>query len=226
MQDLKPWIIPAAIAGGVSFGVGVIVGYNLRRKEANATAIYAGQLEHKLDCTEEEIRGLEAKLEAATIAEGQRKVVAYHEIVPSEAAQDAPNVTVNVFNDGDWNWEEENEERTTDAPYTLHISEWEHEEKGYRQHTLTWYAADKVLVDEHNVPIQNPERLVGHLNFGHGSDDPNIVYIRNDKHQGEYEVIRDPGSYALEVLGGEVEDHLMEEAELKHSHRVPKFRLD
>jgi hypothetical protein len=66
-------------------------------------------------------------------------------------------------------------------------------------------------------------RLLEVLVFGHGSGDPNVVYIRNEKLQAEYEVLRDPGSYEIEVLGGHVERE-MQEVDLKHSRQPGKFR--
>jgi len=37
--------------------------------------------------------------------------------------------------------------------------------------------------------------------FGHGSGDPNVVYIRNEQYTAEIELCRSPNSYAEEVHG-------------------------
>jgi hypothetical protein len=42
--------------------------------------------------------------------------------------------------------------------------------------------------------------------FGHGSNDPSIVYIRNDTLEIIYEVVKSPHYYAEEVHGFKHED--------------------
>jgi hypothetical protein len=80
-------------------------------------------------------------------------------------------------------------------------------------------------VDEDEKPIYNHEQQTGQLKFGHGSGDPNVVYIRNDKRQSEYEVVHDPGLYSVEVLGLEIE-HNTRTQDLRHANRPPKFRQE
>ena len=91
---------------------------------------------------------------------------------------------------------------------------------GYEQSTLTYYEGDDILVDEHDVPVYNHNLSVGPLNFGHGSNDKNVVYIRSERLESEFEVLREHGLYTVEVLGYEKEE------EFRHSgyHSVPKFR--
>lgn len=132
---------------------------------------------------------------------------------------------VHIFtshDDSDWNYEEEMKERSPDAPYIIHHDEFHAREYEYPQTTLTYYAGDDVLVDEKDVPIYNYARIVGELKFGHGSQDESIVYVRNEKLEGEYEIILENGHYAIEVLGQEMEESTSKD--LKHS--VPKFRQD
>jgi hypothetical protein len=46
--------------------------------------------------------------------------------------------------------------------------------------------------------------LIGEKNlsrFGHGSQDPSVVYVRNDQLELVYEVVRSPQSYSEEVHG-------------------------
>jgi len=140
----------------------------------------------------------------------------------TEDPQPSEAIFENVFEDH-WNSEEEAKDRTEDAPYILHIDEYFNQEKGYAQCCLTWYAGDMILTDENMVPIHNPSAIVGHLNFGHGSREEDIVYIRNDKLRAEYEVTRVPGSYVTEMYGIEAEAEA-EERDLKHSHTIRKFR--
>ena len=39
------------------------------------------------------------------------------------------------------------------------------------------------------------------MNFGNQSDDPNVVYIRNNKRNADFEVVLDERSYTVVVLG-------------------------
>lgn len=127
--------------------------------------------------------------------------------------------------DNSWNQEDEEEDRSPDAPYTIHKDEFESNETDYRQTTLEYFSSDDILCDEKRVPIYNASHVVGKLEFGHGSGDPDIVFVRNEKLESEFEVVRFHTSYQAEVLGLEAEEQA-EEQDLKHSNFVPKFRLD
>lgn len=122
-----------------------------------------------------------------------------------------------------WNQEEEESERSPDSPYVLHGEEFYAGTNGFAQTCLEYFAADNVLCDENKVPIYNPEKVVGRLEFGRGSGDSDVVYIRNETLKAEYEVTRNHGSYQLEVLGIDIEEEA-EEQDIRHSHAILKFR--
>lgn len=124
-----------------------------------------------------------------------------------------------VSEDEDWDYAEELKHRVEDHPYIIHRDEFFSNESEHRQCSLTYYRSDNILCDEQDVPVYNPDKVVGPLIFGHGSGDPNIVYIRNDVLSAEYEVILEEGFYQTEVLGHEIEDGL---GEVKHS--IQRFR--
>jgi hypothetical protein len=88
---------------------------------------------------------------------------------------------------------------------------------GYTQTTLTFYSGDNILADEQDSPVYNYESVVGNLRFGHGSNDSNVVYIRNEKLEAEYEVLLFDGSFEIEVLGYVAEANVIE-------HSLTKFR--
>jgi hypothetical protein len=144
---------------------------------------------------------------------------------PAEIVVEHQPNFINIFKSEsvsmDWDYELEKENRTMDKPYILHQDEYFSKETEYSQSTLTYYSGDDILVDEQEVPIYNYKAVVGELNFGHGSDDPNVVYVRNDKLSGEYEVIKDSGLYEIEVLGNEYES-ILEKHDLKPN--IMKFR--
>lgn len=137
-------------------------------------------------------------------------------------------VTNNIFasNDIEWDFEEELKNRTPNEPYVIHKDEFYANEKEYAQHTLTYYAGDNILCDEDDSPVYNHESIVGPMKFGHGSGDPNVFHVRNERRKAEYEILHDPGIYTVEVLGLEIENNDRVKG-LKHSgDQVRKFRQE
>lgn len=140
------------------------------------------------------------------------------------AAEKKPEI-VNVFagNDSDWDYEAELSTRTREKPYVIHQDEFINDEMGYAQETLTYYAGDDIMADTKDTPIYNHSGLLGDLNFGHGSNDKNVVYIRNEVLRIEWEVLLHQGLFEVEVLGYQAEEEI-EKGELRHS--VMKFRQE
>jgi hypothetical protein len=74
---------------------------------------------------------------------------------------------------------------------------------GWQQLTITFYAADGVLVDDKEQPIRdmiNTTGMINRLSFGGVSLDPAIMFIRNPRLEVEFEVVLDSRSYADVVL--------------------------
>ena len=154
---------------------------------------------------------------------------ALKEAVMADADEEDESM-VNVFRntvDEDWDWDVEMTNRRPDRPYIIHRDEYFNEEKDdecFTQSTITYYAGDRILCDESDVPIYEQEQIVGKLEFGRGSGDPNVCYVRNERLTSEYEVVREPGWFGKEVLGSHVQ-HLIEQSKnAKIEHSVPKFR--
>jgi hypothetical protein len=59
------------------------------------------------------------------------------------------------------------------------------------------------MVDGDDTPVPHADMVVGqgNLRWGHGSEDENLVYIRNERLEMEIEITRVPRSYEEEVLG-------------------------
>lgn len=118
-----------------------------------------------------------------------------------------------------WDWDSQEANRGPKDPYVIHYEEFINAEaEGFRQETLIWYAGDDVLADQLDEPIANYRTLTGELDWGLGSNDPNIVYIRNPRIKIEWEIVRHTGHFAIEVLGNSIE----EDDTLSHS--VLRFR--
>jgi hypothetical protein len=141
---------------------------------------------------------------------------------PDEPVDEAPEpVTRNVFRDNappedNWDWHKERAQRSPLRPYVIHLDEREDETAYDGAVTYTYYEADDVVCNERDEVIspEDRERIIGEANlekFGHGSDDANVVYVRNPQLEMDMEIIKSPNSYAEEVHGFE--------PEIKHSDR-------
>lgn len=135
---------------------------------------------------------------------------------PEKAAQveeDEPVVVKsNVFVNGApldpdaFDYDEELAKRSEDVPYVISFEEYMQNASNYPQTTFTYFEGDDILTDERDEIIQDVEHTVGSDNlakFGHGSKDPNVVYIRNEKIEIDFEVTRSEGKYGEEVAGFE-----------------------
>jgi hypothetical protein len=102
-----------------------------------------------------------------------------------------------------WNYPLELARRNHEEPFIIHAEEFSADEPEYLKVTYTYYEMDDVLVDEDNEPINNWETLVGTNNFrwGHGSNQEDTVFIRNNLRRLDMEVSRSMKSYAVEVQG-------------------------
>lgn len=109
-----------------------------------------------------------------------------------------------------WSYPRELSQRSPRQPYVIHQDEFAENDGGYQQTTYIYYEADDTLADTDNTVLNNRENLIGPAalaRFGHGTDDFNLVYVRNAQLELEFEICRVPGSYAHEVLGMDDDDN-------------------
>lgn len=144
-------------------------------------------------------------------------------VEPSEAIQDRNNdpdetgiVEGNIFDTPQPDPEElglslddpDMPQRSPDRPYPISAAEWFQNETDYDQITLVYWADDDVLADDNNGMITDIDRVVGATNlhrFGYMSEDPDIVYVRNERLKADYEITKDERNYG-EVVHGVVMD--------------------
>jgi len=169
----------------------------------------------------------------------------YHTMYKGGEGEDQPsgegtvvqNVFVNNSNEDPevamqdaWNIEEELANRSPDVPYVVHRNEHEEgpENEEYDKYTLTYFEGDDTLCRDDDTVITDQDGVVGLGNlsrFGHGSGDPNIVYIRNEKLRVDIEVVHSDGKYATEVAGFP-EDELQHSSMRRRSPRRSDFDSD
>lgn len=112
-----------------------------------------------------------------------------------------------------WDYAKEVAKRSKNHPYVIHQEEYNQNRDEYQQLTWTYYASDNILADEQDEMVTRPELIVGIdslQKFGHGSDDANVVFVRNEKLEIEFEVCRLFKSYAVEVQGLDEHDETNE----------------
>jgi hypothetical protein len=114
----------------------------------------------------------------------------------------------NVFEDNkvedNWDYHLERSRRSPNRPYVIHYDEKDDFE--YAESTFTYYEQDDVLCDETDQVVDPDRRdeIIGEANlnrFGHGSNSPDVVYVRNDTLEIVFEICKSEGSYAEEVHG-------------------------
>lgn len=119
--------------------------------------------------------------------------------------------------------------RNTGSPFVIHVDEYKDNVKEHDQATWTYYEDDDVLATEHDevVAADKWPTVIGTdslQRFGHGSNDINVVYVRNEQLSLDVEIIRNPGNYA-EIVHG------LSKGDLRHSEergrrRRPRFDDD
>lgn len=224
------------IAGAVGFSAGGALGYILARRKGRLLMQEFADMVEKEFATHERV----VKLEELDLSDGDYPsaetvvgTLTFIERAPLGLATGLlatgldEEVVKNIFeNDDDWDYEAEANTRDGKSIYVIHRDEFIPDEMGYRQSTVTWYEGDKILADERDAPIYNWSSIVGtDLPFGHGSGDANVVYIRNEELRHEYEVLKDPGRFDVEVEGHQIEQDF-EDQEIRHSKTPLKFRQE
>lgn len=210
-QILDNKVVVPAMVGAATFAIGFSVGYYFR-----------GKSEEVIESVEDiEQMSLFDYIENGIAAEQFDEEV---EQIVEQFIEDVEVEHVNVFDtyNEQWDWDIENMHRQDNHIYVIHYDEFVHNESNYNQETLTYYAGDDILTDQLNTPIYDYEKMIGPIRFGHGSNDPNVVFIRNDQVHMEWEILRDEGKYQVEILGYDIEQSY-EANDLKHSNNY-KFR--
>ena len=93
---------------------------------------------------------------------------------------------------------EEGEPVMKGRPYV--ISPDEFGEGDYQTISLTYYA-DRILTDELDNVIEDVDDMVGYDSLTHfGEYEDDSVFVRNDKHEADYEILLDTRSYYGDIV--------------------------
>lgn len=245
----NPFLLAGALIMGVSLGAFVGYKFAQKRLERQyeerlVEEIAAAKEFHQrmakrgeYESPESAVEALipEEVVEAVQSYQGRGKPVPYDKIGPSEeskvAAVEVKETTIkaNVFADRapdprDWDYDREIALRAEkpDEPYVISFEEFNENEPQHEQVTITYFALDDTLADERQQPIDNTDYTVGDDNltrFGHGSADKNVVYVRNEKIDMDFEIIRSEGSYKKDVLGFDEDEKTLRHAQRRSASR-------
>lgn len=222
------WAVPTLVGiSGVT--AGFVTGYFVGRKAVPQEVIHYDITNIHNDEKDEPNIMYDAEHEAL-LSEGDKEFSDEEEevgpVVLEHIVEETHIESINIFAPSLAAWDEEAEaaSRVAGEPYIIHRDVFIENENDWTQNTVTYYVGDDIMADEMETPVYAYAKLMGPLHFGYGSEDPSVVYIRNEKERREWEVIKHTGRYEVEVLGHTIE-HEYEEADLQHSnHR--KFRDD
>lgn len=226
----KTKVVLPTVIGISSFLAGLGVGYAIYRFKMRSRVVETIVKAEEPEEVQPELpfgAGYDEPVPEATVIHIEAlDTVVLEEIRPDNPGDYLVNPLRGVEDDY-WVYEDEIARRIPERPYVIHRDEYEANELDYTQASVMYYEGDDVVCDELDVPMYTKDQLMGPLLFGHGSLDPNIVYIRNEKIEMEWEVLRNEGHYGIDVEG-------LEEEPIEHSRKKPKkpkepirkFKLD
>jgi hypothetical protein len=214
------------IGVGVGLALGFYWGYKANREKIKAEVLRDAEEEIKTirEYYQQKITAAEPKPELGDVIEDR----GYAPATPAPERMLRPPVPIIVTpppivvyeggkdKNAGWDYPTEVNQRDPEHPYVIHQDEFNNGQQGYEQTTYTYWAGDDVLTDTDGHPLPHADLVVGvdNLKWGHGTDDIDVVFVRNDKLNLEMEICRDYRSYEEEILGRE---RPPEEDGLEHS---------
>jgi len=215
-------LLTIAGTAGVSLVVGAATGYLVAQKrlqraydailaeEVEATKDFYSRLHKTEFATPEEAAkffGLDT-IEVVEESDEEKllQVVREHRYAEVDEEENTPAAQLlkNIFQEHGDDWDAEVAARTEDEPYIIDADEFGQNDGDHNQVELTYFEGDGVLADERDEHMNDPEKFIGDgslLKFGYHSEDPNVVYIRNELLEMDFCVKRSTGAYRKEVLG-------------------------
>lgn len=122
------------------------------------------------------------------------------------APEGTHEISKNVFTDVDVDdeFDPAMQERDPAFPYVISYEEFREGAEEFNQVTMTYYEPDGVLTDDRDDVVEDEDAMVGDENltkFGVGSQDHNIVYVRNERLELDMCIEKSRNSYATHVAG-------------------------
>lgn len=214
-SDKTSPVVTIIVSAVVSVAIGTVIGYKFAK--SRLAKEYDARLEAELNATQKYYISRASKdgydtpanaVEALIDEEAKVALLKYQGTEEPETEDDEEvneTVTVNVFhNDYNFDLEEEMKTRTSDRPYVIMEQEYLENDPDHEQTDLIYYVGDDVLADENDTIIEDANTIVGDDNlvrFGEGSQNNNVVFIRNEAIDTDFEVLRSFTKYSEQILG-------------------------
>jgi len=219
-QHAARYIAVGALAGGIGGVAAYFIGK--RFLEAKYDEIAKAEIEeakrfysalNKKDEFSTPEKAVSALIDVDAVGEAASALLSYQGDEDDENDEDVPaENTVNVFlqsaADENFDLEAEMKNRSPEVAYVISEEEYMANEPEHEQMAITYYAGDGVLANDKDLEIPAINHVVGpdYLKFGHGSGDSRVVFIRNERINTDFEILKSDGKYAHEVLGLEHSD--------------------
>lgn len=90
-----------------------------------------------------------------------------------------------------------------DGPRLIDFNMYAENGGDYEQHTVVYYATDSEVSDESDAKLDKEYvgKHISYANLAKLNDRNTTIYVRDDKHRMDHEVIWSAGSYDVDVLG-------------------------
>ena len=182
----------------VSAGIGAGVSYLVTKKVVSAR--YDAIIDKELNEARAYYKRFNKKEEYADPVE----VLKSYRPEPDEGTYVTFGNPADVILDDDWDQEKEEASRSDEAPYVISKDEWLNTRPEYEKADYLYYAEDDIVIDAGTVPLRDVDSLLGPDfmdKFGYGSGNRNLVYIRNEELETDFEITRTSNDFSEEVLG-------------------------
>lgn len=94
-----------------------------------------------------------------------------------------------------------------DGPRIIDFNTYAENGGDYEQHTVIYYASDSEVSDESDTLLDKKYvgAYISYANLAKLNEQNTTIYVRDDKHRKDHEVIWSAGSFAVDVLGEQPE---------------------
>lgn len=89
------------------------------------------------------------------------------------------------------------------GPRLINFTMYDANEGDYEQHTVTYFAKGGEVADENDQKLskETVDKHIGDYNLEQLGENRTTIYVRNDRYKMDYEIVWDPNSYDVSVLG-------------------------
>lgn len=164
------------------------------KKHLNETATYVGPQDSDEDVSEEEEYYPDD--DERDFTENEKQQIEYYKLTSKYRGADDDNMDDENSEEGDEGEDEfDGEVRFINGPYPISPDDFSCSPPGYSAQPLDYFA-DGVLADDWGMQV-DIEETIGEENLAHfGEYADDILYVRNERTEIDYEVTKDPRTYA------------------------------